>query len=155
MTSIENYENYIIFENSDVINVNSGKYLNPYINSSGYKHIKLCKNGKGKIFKLHRLLALAFIPNPKNKEFIDHINRDRLDNRLENLRWVSPLENCQNKGICKNNTSGEKNIDYKSQDIWRFRKTINKITIEKYFKIKEEAIEFKKEFCKDNNLEYV
>ena len=151
---IYEYENYIIYENGDVLNVNTGKYLNPYTDKNGYKHIKLCKNGKGKIFKIHRLLALAYIPNTENKKCIDHINRDKLDNRLENLRWATNLENQQNRGLFSNNTSGEKNIS-KDGDYWRFKKTINNIKFYKSFKTKEEAIEFKKEYYEDNNLEYI
>ena len=154
MTSIENFENYVIFQNSDILNVNSGKYLKPFIDKDGYKEIILYKNGKQKKFKLHRLLALAYIPNPENKKEIDHINRDRSDNRLENLRWATNLENSQNKGMFKNNTSGEKNIS-KNSIYWEFQKRINNIRIYKCFETKEEAIEFKKEFYKDNNLEYV
>ena len=155
MTSIENFENYVIFENSDILNVNTGKYIIPYLNSNGYKYIRLCKNGKVKSFLVHRLLALVYIPNPENKKEIDHINRDRSDNRIENLRWVNRLENSQNQGLFKNNTSGEKNIRYCDiRDRWVFRKCINRITLHKIFKTKEEAIEFKKEFYKDNNLEY-
>ena len=49
-----------------------------------------------KSFCIHRLEAIAFLPNPENKREIDHIDGDRLNNSLENLRWVTPKENMNN-----------------------------------------------------------
>ena len=81
----------------------------------GYKVI-LVPNGKSrKMLLVHRLVAQAFIPNPENKPDIDHINGDRQDNRVENLRWCTPLENMNNP-ITRQRISeavqGEKNPFY-------------------------------------------
>lgn len=46
-----------------------------------------------KKFKVHRLVAMAFLPNPQNKEFVNHIDRNRANNCLPNLEWVTPQEN--------------------------------------------------------------
>ena len=62
----------------------------------GYKIISLWKNGTGKMFRVHRLVAAAFIPNPDNKPCIDHIDGDRANNHADNLRWVTAKENCNN-----------------------------------------------------------
>ena len=73
----------------------------------GYKIISLWKNGTGKMFRVHRLVALAFIPNPENKPCIDHIDGDRANNHADNLRWVTYLENNNNpitkKRLSENN----------------------------------------------------
>ena len=61
-----------------------------------YQHCSLSKNSKAKSCSVHRLVAAAFIPNPDNKPCIDHINTMTQDNRVENLRWVSHLENSNN-----------------------------------------------------------
>lgn len=65
-------------------------------NKNGYKFVHFRKNGHLKNFMVHRLVALAFIPNPENKPCIDHINTKRDDNRVENLRWVTYKENSNN-----------------------------------------------------------
>ena len=64
--------------------------------SNGYLAIGLIKNGKTKMFRVHRLVAEAFIPNPENKPCVDHINTIKNDNRVENLRWVTCEENNNN-----------------------------------------------------------
>ncbi len=58
----------------------------------GYKGIRI----GGKIYKVHRLVAETYLPNPENKLEIDHINRNPSDNRVENLRWVTRTENNRN-----------------------------------------------------------
>lgn len=63
---------------------------------TGYVVFDLRKGGKKRHFKAHRLVAEAFIDKKEGKDFVDHINRDRKDNRVENLRWVTRSENMRN-----------------------------------------------------------
>lgn len=98
---IEDYPNYEISSWGRVRSLNyKGKgsvgVLKPRINGIGYALIWLYKDGVGKTFSIHRLVAKAFLPNPEGKTEIDHINAKRSDNRLDNLRWVSSSENSQN-----------------------------------------------------------
>ena len=95
--SIDGYENYIIYEDGLIYNQKTDIFIKEYYDKDGYKLTSLRKDGNNRMFKVHRLIALAFIPNPHNKPFIDHINRIRDDNRIENLRWVTSTENNKNR----------------------------------------------------------
>jgi len=59
---------------------------------TGYRQITI----NSKSYAVHRLVAEAFLPNPDNKPYVDHINRNRSDNRVVNLRWVDAKENAEN-----------------------------------------------------------
>lgn len=65
--------------------------LNPSIDSKGYKRVGVGPNSANVL--LHRIIAIAFIPNPENKPEINHKNGIRSDFRIENLEWATPQEN--------------------------------------------------------------
>ena len=69
------------------------KIMKPSLHNWGYLYVELFENGKAKKFKVHRLVAEAFIPNPENKPMVDHIFNNKFDNYFENLRWVTASEN--------------------------------------------------------------
>mgnify|MGYP003638795112 CR=1 FL=1 len=143
---IKNYPNYEVSNCGMVMN-SRGWILKPGLDRKGYQRIKLCKNGKVKTFKIHRLVADAFIPNPENKSDVDHIDRCKTYNHVSNLRWATRSENLQNTGVSCNNKLGIKNISYdKSQNRYTFKKTIRGQLFRKYFKTLEEAVDFRDQF---------
>lgn len=93
------YEGYYQVSNlGNVRSIKYGKISNMYLRKHkyGYMTIRFSVNGIVRGYKIHRLVAEAFIPNPENKPHIDHINTIRTDNRVENLRWVTRTENANN-----------------------------------------------------------
>ena len=102
---IDGYENmYRIYKDGRVESmkrkyVPNNKFLKGSINKSGYKCVLLSKDGEEKTFKIHRLIAIAFIENPNRDKFewVDHINQDTLDNSIKNLRWISQSGNNRNR----------------------------------------------------------
>jgi hypothetical protein len=69
------------------------KILIPSISKTGYFVVSFKKNNKRKTFKVHRLIAFAFIPAIKGKEYVNHINGIKLDNTIKNLEWCTIKEN--------------------------------------------------------------
>lgn len=100
MTWKEINKRYEISDLGQVRNKETGRILKSYIRINGYEAVGLHINKKNTKFSVHRLVAKAFLPNPDNFSDVDHINRNRIDNRLENLRWASRKQNLDN-GITK------------------------------------------------------
>lgn len=112
MGSIENwkdipgYEGY--YQVSDLGNVRSlnrqvlrcskkiniaGRPLNLTFDKDGYLYCRLCKDSKPRAYKVHRLVAQAFIPNAQNKPQVNHLDGDKTNNHVENLEWCTISEN--------------------------------------------------------------
>lgn len=92
--TIENFENYAVDENGTVINSITGHIKTPCSNR-GYLYVDLYNHGRHQKEYVHRLVAKAFIPNPNNKPYINHIDGNSHNNVVENLEWCTPLENVE------------------------------------------------------------
>ena len=71
------------------------RYKKFRLNRDGYLRCNIKENGKSKDLTMHRIIAQAFIPNPKNYRNINHINGIKTDNRIENLEWCTSSQNIQ------------------------------------------------------------
>jgi len=100
---------YKITKDSNVYSIKTKKFLKPMKNLSGYTYVSLCKDGVKKNMYVHRLVAETHIDNPCKKEFVNHINRNKSDNCIKNLEWVTHSENVKHYYSTK--TSGPKPVN--------------------------------------------
>ena len=143
LKEIPNYPNYSLDLNNNEVYSNYKKgYLKKRINYKGYYEIELSKNNKQKIFKLHRLIYEVYYGTIPDKMQVDHIDNNRQNNNIENLRLVTNQQNSFNQKTAKNNLSTGHKCIYKTK--WntyqvQIRKN-NKVFYKKTFKTLEEAI---------------
>lgn len=80
--------NYVVFPNGKIFNL-YGIEITGHVDRCGYREVII----NGHMERVHRIVALAFIPKVKDKECVNHINGNKLDNRVENLEWCTHSEN--------------------------------------------------------------
>jgi hypothetical protein len=125
---IDEYDKYSISTYGRVRNDKTNRILKHKTDKGGYQTICLRVNGKKKDMKIHRLVALAFFANPLNKRCVDHIDNDRKNNHISNLRYATNSENGMNKTKLSNNTSGVTGVMWnKSAKKWHAQITIDNI----------------------------
>ena len=85
--------NYKVTKDGEVYSKYRSKWMSKHTDRKGYYYFSLWIDGRTKLMKAHRLVALAFIPNPDEKPFIHHKDGNRKNNNISNLEWVTPSEN--------------------------------------------------------------
>ena len=150
MEPIFGYEGIYWINREGEIRNRNHTILKPCEDKKGYLYIGLTKDRKKIKYKVHRLLAIQYIPNHYNKTQVDHIDRDRKNNSLDNLRWATASENSINRGIKSDNKTGIKNIHF-AENKWVFKITKNKKCHKKKFNTMNEAIAYKTQYLISQN----
>lgn len=118
------------------------RFITQTKDKGGYCVVRLYKGKKQKMFKVHRLVAMMFIPNPNNYPCVDHINTIRDDNRVENLRWVTYSMNANNK-LTKMNLSTAAIKACSSEKVRKERSIRAKANMDKMMeKVKRSVLQF-------------
>ena len=154
---IEGFENYSVSDFGNVRNDKTGRVLKASDNRDGYLQAGLMNNKKKYNKKIHKLVAEAFLLNPENKKCVDHIDNNKHNNNLINLRFATPSQNQHNKSIGKNNTSGTKGVSWNNKsNKWTAQIKINGKQIHLgYFLNKDDAINIRVQRAKDEFGEYI
>lgn len=109
---VKDFEHIYHISNTGILkNIKTGRILNGEIHYSGYVRCNLIDkiNNKKRRTTIHRLVAETFLNNPNNLPVVDHIDRNRANNRVTNLRWVSESTNHENVNR-KNRTTKAKSV---------------------------------------------
>jgi len=144
LVPIKNYEELYSFDlnSNQVYSHYKKKYLKLHIGKEGYYKLGLYKNSKVKDFKLHRLVYEAYKGEIPTGYCIDHIDRNRQNNHINNLRLATYSENtCNMKTPKSNKSTGYKNINLTKFNNYNVKINKNyKRVYDKTFKNLEEAI---------------
>jgi len=93
---IDGWSNYVVTSCGRVFRKDGKEVSQVLTGETQYKYVNLRKDGSRKLIRVHRLVALAFLPTIEGKAFVDHIDRDKMNNNASNLRWATASENSRN-----------------------------------------------------------
>lgn len=139
-----------------------GTQMSPWDNGNGYLVVSLNDKREKKNFYVHRLVAEAFIENPFGLGYVNHLDYNKKNNDVSNLEWCTQLQNVHHsiermkvpKANCRKSNTGEKYISkklYHGQNE-RFRVSVDRLRVDKSFKTLEEAIIFRNEVIKREQI---
>lgn len=110
------YKEFDISEEGIITNISTKKVRMQTIDQTGYYVLSIRRNGKSSKYYIHRLIAETYLPNPYNLKYIDHIDGNKLNNSLSNLRWCTQSQNLMNARKRSNTASQYKGLYWHNQN---------------------------------------
>lgn len=122
--SVKQYFGYLVNHNGQIYSPKTNKFIKPALDKDGYEKVTLQNSGEKEYWRVHRLVASLFIPNPDNKPEINHIDGNKRNNHFTNLEWVTTREN-----IIHSWESGLKHKNYNQDQL----NEINRQAVKKHY----------------------
>jgi hypothetical protein len=141
-------DRYEVSDEGEIRNVETGRVLKQR-DSNGYRTCYITRDGRTSCYMVHRVVAKAFVPMIEGKNVVDHVNRDKTDNTVQNLRWTDTSQNNRNRSRFHSKTDGLHNITQNGNKfVVSFMQ--NRETTRKSFETQEEAIAWRDDFIQSN-----
>ena len=157
---ISGYDNYEVSSHGRVRNNRTSRILKLSTNNDGYKEIGLRKDRQRKTYSVHRLVGFAFLEKNDEHTEVDHIDHNRGNNMVNNLRWTTKSVNQRNASRRTDNISGTSGVSFhNSTNSWRASwQDANMRHKNKFFSVnkygndeaKQLAINYRRERCLEN-----
>lgn len=141
-------DRYEVSDDGLIRNTETGRVLKQR-DSNGYRTCYITRDGRTSCYMVHRVVAKAFVPMIEGKNVVDHINRDKTNNSVQNLRWTDTSQNNRNRSRFHSKTDGLHNITQNGNKfVVSFMQ--NRETTRKSFETQEEAIAWRDDFIQSN-----
>lgn len=146
------FNDYLVNQNGVVINKKTRKRLSHNDNGCGYLQVQF-KNKRN--YYVHRLVAATFIQNPDNKPYVDHVDGNKKNNSVDNLRWVTASENYYGYGYWQRGISRQRAVAAENvvtgENVYFFSRK----ACANYFKCHSSKIKYGWLYCKGNKKDWV
>lgn len=165
---IKNFETYAINKKGEVLDLRSKKLMKLFPNNTGggYLQLQLINENGYTSQRVHRLVAETFLPLIDGKNQVDHIDRNVLNNNVDNLRWVDIYEQCENKGVQERSKTQRKYIGLENvktkknpNPSWRITIKNSKCNYKKRFEYAthtiDDVVKIRNEVLKQYNIEII